>query len=131
MLQNCLQFLFIFIICIIIPVNCGLLEENITTEEERLSDHVPGEICQSKFCSCSDFFKLGNVSCESSGKNDIHKLAFHDSNRALYLGKEMFFGLNISALILNMASITVSEKFLEGIIALSAFKVEQSDIGVM
>lgn len=131
MLQNWLQCLFIFIIYTIFRVNCGLLQENRTAEEESLSDIEPRVICESMFCSCADFVELGNVTCLGSDGNDIRELAFYETNGDFHLCKKMFLGLNIHSLTLNVTKITVDEKFLEGIVALSVFNVEQSDIEVM
>lgn len=129
MFQYCFIYFFIFVLHT--QVVYGLLQETRTTEEKHLSDRVPRGICESMFCSCANFSKLIHVTCLSSGGNDSHKLEFHDFDTDFDLDKKMFLGLNIHSLTLNITNITVSKRFLEGIIALSVFNVEQSGIEVM
>lgn len=142
MLLYFFQICSIFILYLIIQVNCSLVQENRTTEDKYLLDHVPGEKCEFSFCSCADFRKLDQVGCLSRKElpfsslpdydgNDIYILSFYDSKSNYNLTKKMFHGLNIRILYLNDPEIIVAENVLEGVIGLYKLEVHQSGIEVI
>lgn len=128
-MQYYFQIYFIFLICEIVYVNCGNPKGHAAGDAGPSSDIAFTGKCKAKYCKCKEIPKWKGVRCKDddyfSGYPQLHFSSFN------YLPARMFRGFSIYSVTLRDPSVTVAENFLEGILRLDRFIVEQSNIKVI
>lgn len=120
-----LQINFIFVLYVIIQINCCISQRNEGNVKVRF-----GGSCMTKNC-CKDFRKIiRGVVCEMSYENDLVEYTFEFTDIKC-LPASVFEKKHIWRILMNDGDVTVDSNVLQGIHALREFNVLRSSIQVI